>query len=504
MSNADFYEHDVDSTIQIVQTHISWVVLTGPFAYKIKKPADLGFLDFTTLEKRRHYCQEELRLNQAFAPDLYLEVVPIYKINAHFSFRPEGEIVEYAVRMRQFDQADMLINLFERGEFAASLAERLGERIAEIHKNAPVVDQTTSFGTPQAMAESVRMNFDTIRSFVGTVIPQNLFNAIQSFMYAFIEKNGWLFDLRVKENRIKECHGDLHMRNICLYKGHVELFDRIEFNDAFKNIDVMYDLAFLLMDLKFRDSHRLANRILNTYIETTGDYQGVILLPFFQSVRALIRGEVALLTSADENVEPDLRSSSKFEGLRYLNHAFEYTRKASGSLIVVCGLSGSGKSTFSKALADQKNFLHIRSDAVRKHLAGVDLYGSSQEIYSHHHTSETYAKLIELGIVLAERGHSVILDAKFDRREFRDKLREKAASFGLSVHFVHCDAPAETLKTRLSQRTKDISDATEQHLDAQRKQFEAFSDEEKMSYTLLDTTDQSAIKTAIQTISDQN
>lgn len=497
MREPGFYPHHVDAPIDVVQTHISFVVLTGPYAYKIKKPVDLGFLDFTTLEKRLHYCNEELRLNQALAPNLYLEVVPIYIRNGRYALHRSGEnskVAEYAVRMRQFDEYDLLINVFERGEFDLEFAGRLGERIAGVHQTAPVVNPLNSYGTAEAMAESVRQNFEMILPFVGSIVPQELFEGLRTFMDTFIEENRRLFDLRIKEGRIRECHGDLHLRNICVYRGRVELFDRIEFNDAFKNIDVMYDLAFLLMDIRYRGRRGLANRLLNTYLEATGDYGGTLMLPFYQSVRALIRGEVALLLSADGEVDAPRREQARNDGLRHLEHAIEYAKISRGRLVVTCGLSGAGKSTFARTLAERIDAIQIRSDAVRKHLAGVSLTEHGEAIYSEAYTTATYAKLIELGILLAERGYTVILDAKFDRSDFRRKLIEKATSFDLPVRFVLCQAPLDVLKKRLVQRIGDISDATELLIDSQAKQFESFEGDEKEILISLNTQDESALE----------
>lgn len=500
MCEPGFYAHPVDVPIKVVQTHISFVVLTGPYAYKVKKPVDLGFLDFTSIEKRHHYCDEELRLNQAFAPNLYLEVVPIYEWKGRYTLHgPEEDrkIAEYAVRMRQFDESDLLVNIFERGEFDLDFAGRLGERIVNVHGTAPIVSPSDSYGSAELMAESVRQNFEPILPFVGSTVPQERFDELRAFMDTFIEKNGRLFNLRIKEGRIRECHGDLHLRNICLHKGRIELFDRIEFNDAFKNIDVMYDLAFLLMDIRYRGRRGLANRLLNTYLEATGDYVGALLLPFYQSVRALIRGEVALILSVDDEVEAPRREQARNDGLLYLEHALEYTQAAQGRLIVTCGLSGAGKSTFARTLAERIDAIHIRSDAVRKHLAGVGLTEHGEAIYSEAYTTATYAKLIELGVLLAECGYAVILDAKFDRHDFRRKLVEKATSFDLSVRFVYCYAPLDVLKKRLSERIGDVSDATKELIDSQAEQFESFEGDEEEILISLDTQDDHALEAVL-------
>ena len=505
MREPAFYPHDVNTPIEVVQTHISFVLLTGPYAYKIKKPVDLGFLDFTSLEKRHHYCDEELRLNKAFAPDLYLEVLPIYECNGSYTLHrsvDDCRIAEYAVRMRQFADSDLLINVFERGEFDLDLAGRLGERIADVHETAPMVSPPGSYGSAEAMSESVRQDLETIQPFAGSVVPQELFEGLRTFIDTFIEEHGRLFDLRIKEGRIRECHGDLHLRNICLHGGRIELFDRIEFNDAFKNIDVMYDFAFLLMDIQYRGGRRPANRLLNAYLESTGDYGGALLLRFYQCARALIRGMVALVLSVDEDVDAKRREQARKDGVRLLEHALEYSRATQGQLVVTCGLSGAGKSTFARILAERMDAIHIRSDAVRKHLAGVDLVEHGEAIYSAAHTLATYEKMIKLGILLAKSGFAVILDAKFDRSDIRLMLLGKAKTAGLPLRFVHCLAPLDVLKTRLAERVADISDATQHLVDSQAKQFESFGEEEDEITIPLNTQDEGAMEAVLNELAE--
>lgn len=500
MRDPGFYAHEVQAPIEVVQTHISFVVLTGPYAYKIKKPVDLGFLDFTSLDKRHHFCNEELRLNSIFARDLYIEVVPIYECDGHYVLHRtsrDSEVVEYAVRMRQFDASNLLLNIFNAGQFDIEFARRLAAHIANVHEITPVVSSSQFFGSAAAMAESLNQTFESIRPFVGKVIPNQLFGDLRGFMDKFLMKNKRLFEMRLKEGYIRECHGDLHLRNICIFEGRIELFDRIEFSEALKNIDAMYDIAFLLMDVRYRGGHRLANQILNVYLEATGDYGGAQLLPFYMCGRAIIRANVALLSSVDKELDSPRRDEAREDGLRYLEHALEYATPAPGQLVVTCGLSGAGKSTIARTLAERIDAIHIRSDAVRKHLAGVDLTEHGEALYSEAYTRRTYAKLIELGVLLAISGYTVILDAKFDRRLYRSKLIAKAQSFDIPIRFIHCHAPLDVLKTRLVERVGDISDATEELIDSQAASFEPFEGDEAKSCIQLDTQDKNSVDVAM-------
>lgn len=492
------YAHATAEAIRVVQTHISYVVLTGEIAYKLKKAVNLGFLDFSTLDRRRHFCDEELRLNRTFAPELYLEVVAVFWDGERVSLEPSptSEVVDYAVKMRQFDDRDLLLRRFEDGELDAALMRRLGRKVAEVHRGTPSM-RGDDFGTHQSMVESVDVIKETVQPFVGREVSAPLWESLTGYLGSFLEHHAWLFDMRVKEGWIRECHGDLHLRNICIFEGEIELFDRIEFNDAFKNIDVMYDFAFLLMDLRYRGRGDLANAALNAYAEETGDYSGVILLPFYECVRALIRGEVALLLSADDSAGTSTRETARDDAARYFEYAQGYATRGAGGIIVVCGVSGTGKSTFARALTERGDFIHIRSDAIRKHVAGIPLGETDESLYTEAHTMKTYGHLIELGVLLSERGNRVILDAQFARRGDRAKLLEKARAFDVPVRFVECDAPENVVRQRLDAREGDVSDATAELVPMQRDAFEPFGNADGAVHTRLDTTDSEATKALV-------
>ena len=486
-----FYAHAVSEPIHAVQTHISYVVLTGDYAYKIKKPVDLGFLDFSTLEKRRHFCSEELHLNKLFAPALYIEVASIVETDGGYRFARPGEennAVEYAVRMKQFEERQLLLNVFNRGELTEERMVEIATKLAALHAQSHTDASIAEFGRPESIAAMAEENYKHVRPFIGTTQGESQFRETKAFTDRFIRENGAIFERRIAEGMIRECHGDLHLNNICIFEGRIEFFDRIEFNDLFKNIDVMYDLAFLMMDLQFRGRPDFANVLVNTYIERTGDYEGALLLPLYLSMRAYVRGKVHSILQADEHLDATDRGAALNEAKSYFEHAWEYTRPKPGRMICMSGLSGSGKSTIARCLAQPLDALHLRSDAVRKHLAGVPLEETDESLYTEEMTRRTYRELARLGLRLASEGFSVILDAKYDRLEQRREVIEGAEERGVPLKFLLCTTDVSTLKQRLRDRVPDVSDATGDLVDRQAAEFEDFSDAERALTIEVDTT----------------
>ncbi len=492
MLKPSFYTHAVSEPIHLVQTHISYVVLTGDYAYKIKKAVDLGFLDFSTLEKRRHFCSEELRLNKLFAPTLYIDLASIVETDAAYRFARPGEesnAVEYAIRMKQFDERQLLLNVFNRGELTEERVVEIATKLAELHAKSHTDESIAEFGRPESVAAMAEENYEHVRPFIGSTQTDSRFQETKAFTDAFIRENGAIFKRRMADGMIRECHGDLHLNNICVYEGRIEFFDRIEFNDLFKNIDVMYDLAFLMMDLQYRGRPDFANVLVNTYLERTGDYEGALLLPLYLSMRAYVRGKVNSILQADEHLDTGQRAAAVDEAKSYFKHAWEYTRPKPGKVICICGLSGSGKSTIARRLAQPLDALHLRSDAVRKHLAGIPLEETDESLYTEEMTRRTYSELARLGLRLADEGFSVILDAKYDRLEQRKEVIERAGERGVPLKFVLCKTDIATMKQRLRDRLGDVSDATSDLVDRQAADFEGFTDAERAMTIEVDTTE---------------
>lgn len=501
MLQPEFYPHPVETPIRLLQTHISYVLLTGDYAYKVKKPADFGFLNFSTLERRHFFCQEELRLNQRLCPELYLQVLGIeQKSNPSETSTEEygwsegkGTICDYAIQMRQFDQAQLFSHLFAENALTPALMSQLGKQLAHFHTQAATSPEITAFGHPAAVQEIVENSYGLGQGFIGRSQTEAQYRETKAFTDQFFEDHAdWLVD-RQALGKIRECHGDIHLNNICLYQNVIQIFDCIEFNQEFRNIDVIYDAAFLVMDLQFRGRPDLANAFLNAYLEWSNDYDGAVLLPLYLSMRAYIRGNVNSLALNDPAIPETDKTTIAKTAAAYYHQAWAYTQPQTGVLYVMVGVSGSGKSTVARQLAQQTNGIHIRSDAVRKHLAGLDLDERGDQagkfgtgIYTPEMTQKTYDRLLELGIFLAGQGLTVILDAKYDRQALRQSVISQAKAIPLK--FIHCTAPVATIRDRLNQRQGDIADATAKILDDQLAAFEPFSPNDQAWRYIIETT----------------
>ncbi|MEB3338885.1 MAG: AAA family ATPase [Leptolyngbyaceae bacterium] len=487
MLQPGFYPHEVTEPIQLIQTHVSYVLLTGPYAYKLKKPVNFGFLDFSTLEKRQHFCHEELRLNQRGAAELYLEVVPITQETDQFHLGGSGVPVEYALKMQQFPQDNLLLAVFERGELTEALMEDLGRTVAQFHSKADTNDYIRTFGEVAQVRGAIDDNYQQTEKYIGGPQTQTQYDETRHYTDTFFAEQQALFDSRIQNNRIRECHGDLHLRNLCLWKNQVLLFDCIEFNEPFRFIDVMSDVAFAVMDLEARDRPDLGNAFLNTYVEETGDWEGLQVLPVYLSRQAYVRAKVTSFLLDDPAIPETEKLAASKIAAHYYHLAWEYTKPRQGQVILMSGLSGSGKSTTARQLARQLKAIHIRSDAVRKHLGGVPLYErGGADLYTPEMTQKTYGRLLELGIMLASQGFSVILDAKYDRQGLRGAAIAQTQQHQIPLKILSCVAPLEVLKERLHQRTGDIADATADLVVEQ--QMEPFTENELPYVKVLDTT----------------
>lgn len=484
MLTPEFYTHPVTEPIQLLQTHISFVLLTGQYAYKVKKPMNFGFLDFSTLEKRKYFCEEELRLNRRLAPDLYLSVLPIIETDGKYSFDESavGTPVEYAIAMPEFSQEDLLIEMFGSGRLTANHVKQIGEQLATFHQNALTNDHINSFGTMESVRAVANDNYASTTKYIGIAQTQTQFDQTRDYTEQFFADNAGLFSDRIAKGKVRECHGDVHLKNICLYQDQIQIFDCIEFNEPFRNSDVLYDAAFLLMDLQFRGRRDLANIFLNTYLERTGDYEGAVLLPLHCSMRAYIRAKVTSFLLDDPNIPAPVKADAQTEASAYYKLAWEYTQPQQGKLIIMSGVSGSGKSTTAKEIAAKQDAIYLRSDAIRKQIAGLDLMQrGGDELYNPEMTAKTYSRLSELATLLASKGFTVILDAKYDRVSLRTEAIAAAQAQNIPVEIVYCTASVEVLEQRLRDRAtanNDIADATVELLASQLASFEDFTPEE--------------------------
>jgi uncharacterized protein len=497
MQESSFYPHPVTQPIKIIQTHASLVFLTGEYAYKIKKQVYLEFLDYSTLAKRKHFLEIELKLNKKIAPELYLAVIPIINQNNNLTLGGTGEVVEYTLQMRQFPQKNLFTNLLAANKLSSDRAVypkgnrliELGKIVAQFHQTADTNEYISSFGTVAKIRVAIAQNYQQSQKYLGVVQTQTQLDKTKAYTDYFLSEREDLFNNRIKQHKIKECHGDLHLNNICLWQNKIQLFDRIEFNESFRFVDTFYDIAFTIMDLDTRSRPDLANVFLNSYLEYTGDWTGLLLLPFYLSRQAYVRGKVNSFLLDDPEVSVASKEQAKKTASNYYRQAYQYTQTKSGSLILMSGLSGSGKSTVAHYLAKQQGAIHLRSDAVRKHLAGIPVDESGQDdLYSAEMTQKTYTRLLELGLLLAKEGFTVILDAKYDRLAQRQTAITQGNSQSIPIKIIQCNAPVSILRDRINKRQGDISDATADLITSQQANAEAITAAEKVYVTTVDTS----------------
>jgi aminoglycoside phosphotransferase family enzyme/predicted kinase len=452
------YSHPTEQP-RLLETHISWVVLTGPFAYKIKKPVRYDFLDASTLELRKRYCEEELQLNRRLAADLYLDVVPIAMIDGKLRVNASGaEPIEYAVRMRQFDTQDVLTSLLERQDVRPQELIELARLLAHFHLDAP---RSPGNATPQRTEGLFDAVLETSEQLAGQDQAANsadLLARILRWIRALSCELEPTLQTREREQYVRECHGDLHAGNIVRWRNALLPFDGIEFDPALRWIDVMNDVAFLVMDLVSRGRSDLALTLLNSYLEITGDYAGVRLLPFYATYRALVRAKVdALAMQQSHSNSESLRE--RFN--RRIETAAHWISRPCPMLVLMHGVSGSGKSWLSERLVAALPAVRVRSDLERKRLR---VEANKDALYTPEMDHRTYARLAECAESCLQAGLNVIVDATFLERTNRDLLRGIARRLRVHCAIVACQASEATARTRVQERMMagtDISDADE-------------------------------------------
>jgi len=494
------YDHPVQG-FRVIETHISQVLLTGDYAYKIKKPVNFGFLDFSSLQQRRHFCEEEVRLNRRLAEELYLDVVPITGTPERPVLGGSGKAIEYAVRMRQFRQEDLLDRRQEEGNLAPELLVSLARRIASFHEQVPVVAKDSPLGTPDAVFAPMQENFDQIRPLLSDPELLAQLDTLEEWTRTTFERHRELIAERRARGFVRECHGDLHLANITLFRGQPTVFDCIEFNEPFRWIDVINDLAFLLMDLEARQEAGLVNLVLNTYLECRDDFAAVPLLPLYKAYRAMVRAKIALFTRANPGLDEQQQAQLMQRYRDYARLAESYSAIPNRYLLATTGLSASGKSCVSAALAQELGLIRLRSDVERKRLHGLgplDASGSGTGtgIYTPEATARTYQRLAELADQLLAAGLPVIVDAACLHRQERALLAAVAEEQGVPFALLHCEAPEDLRREWIRNRRGDASEATEQLLDAQKSWLEPLEAEEK-AHTIHLRTDQRHVAEAV-------
>lgn len=459
--------------VERIETHISTLLLHGAFADKLRKPLVLPFLDFSSAAARRHDCEEELRLNRRTAPQLYLEVRPVLGAPEAPRIGEPGSdetgAIDWLLRMRRFDNDLLLDRLATRGALTDDHVDALARRVADFHAALPA--SPAAWGDPAEVLAWARANFAALRDRAGAALQD-----LHDWTEREFERIAPRLALRRAQGFVREGHGDLHLGNIVLVDGEPLPFDAIEFNPALRHGDTMADAAFVVMDLWRHGLPRAAWRFASAYAEQGGDHGGLALLPFFAVYRALVRAHVAAIRGDESALQRDLRCAGSLAALR----------RARPRLLLVSGLSGSGKSTVALELLQALGALRVRSDVERKRLAGVAATarpsaGQAHTLYGPAMTRRTYARLNTIAADLLRAGLNVIVDAAALRRDERDALRARAAAAGADFRIVECVAPAPVLRERITQRIADdhdASDATLAVLDLQERVREPVAAEE--------------------------
>ena len=473
-------------SVQTLETHISYLFLTGERVYKVKKPVDFSFLNFTTLARRRWYCHEEVRLNRRLSPEVYLGVAEIRGDGGHYAVGGRGRLVDYAVVMRQMPQDRTVRRLLERGMVTRRHVEYLARCIWEFHRKAEHTDAIARLGGVRAVKRSVEENFSQSAGMVGVTISRQDYDLAQAYQTAFLDEAAGVLRQRAAEGRVRDCHGDLHTAQIYLEEDHASqhgakaaFLDCIEFNKRFRYLDTASDLAFLAMDFDELGEPGLSSALVEEYVRLSGDKGLQDVLPFFKAYRAYVRGKVEGFRLEDSNLRGGQRDEVAARSRRYFALSAAYARPPGPLLLVTCGLMATGKSVLARALASRLNATVLSSDIVRKVFRGIapterhaEAWG--QGLYAETSLEDTYHDLFREARPLLAEGGRVILDASFRKQAWRRDARRLSAETGASFVLIECRAPDDVIRARLETRLRETSDASDARWELFQQQKAAF------------------------------
>jgi len=470
------------AVVRLIETHVSFIFITDHFVYKVKKPVDFGFLNFTTLDRRRFYCEEEVRLNRRLCPDLYLGVVELRSGPEGPCFGGPGTLIDYAVKMKRLPEERMLTHLLQRGELGAEQLAQLARIIADFHGAAARGPQIDAMGSVPAIRANWEENFRQTVPFVTYTICRSELSFLRTWVERFLTEQKELFEARVAGGFIRECDGDLHLGNICL-TDRFYIFDCIEFNERFRYSDTAADIAFLLMDLEYGGRADLCPVFLSAYREASGDLGLDAVLDFYRAYRAFVRGKVTSLRLKEKGVPPEEVQTLTEAARRYFRLARGYClrERVAPSLVVTCGVMGSGKSALASELSRELGLTLWSSDRVRKELAGRQptergTEGYGKGIYTPEKSSATYQALLGKARVELREGRSVLVDATFRHAADRANFRALAAELGVPFYLIETRCDPKLLAQRLERRSLDpgeVSDGRKDLLEQQLADFEA-------------------------------
>jgi len=460
------YPHKPAKT-EIIQTHISYVAVAPPFVYKIKKPLNLGFLDFSSLSKRRRFCEEEVRLNRRLCRDIYEGVVPISRAEGGLTLESDRAVVEYAVKMKRLEEGHFLHELVDRGEAGPEHLERVASRLVSFYGRQSPSPEAAEWGRIEKLRISTRENFEQMKPFIGSHLTAPSLDFIREYTNTFFRTHEPLLNRRRADGHILDCHGDLRLEHVHIRGESVCIFDCIEFNERLRSIDTANDAAFLAMDLDYHSRPDLAAAFVESFSEGMADPELADLMDFYKCYRACVRGKVEAMKAEEPEVKLEERRESERRAVRFFQLALNYATAGSRPVVlVVMGRIGSGKSTVAEILSDALGWSLISSDRTRKLPAreGDARDAGESDLYGEEMTRKTYHTLIDRALERGSRGHSTILDATFGSAKHRDKLREKLRGAGLRYYFVELTVPESVLKERLGSRDESGARASDARL----------------------------------------
>ena len=491
---ASYPHHPLE--VSELHTHGSLVFIVPPLVYKVKKPVNFGFLDFSTLAKRRYFCEREVELNSRLSPGIYLGVEPITRDGEGFAFNGSGPAVEYAVKMRRLAPEGFLHTRLQAGTAGEPDLERVAATLVEFYQKQPSTPEIAEWGKVEKLRISTDENFSQTEVFVGKTLTRAAFDAIRAFMNDCYDRRRGVFEKRVAAGWIRDCHGDLHLDHIHLADGETRIYDCIEFNDRFRHLDVASDVAFLAMDLDYHDRPDLARFIVRRVAEKMADPDMAGLMDFYKCYRAYVRGKVESLHSVAEISGDDERAAAAENARRYFQLALQYAVCGSHpQALVVMGRVASGKSTLAAAMARELGWRSISSDERRKSLAAVplNLRGDAESravLYAPGMTARTYDSMILEAREILRSGHGVILDATFSKRLFRDRLREMLGDRDLRWIVTAVDDETALARLRLRERRHDvISDARSEDREFLNAAFEEPDELTELAKRMIQTSD---------------
>jgi len=492
MLDPSFYP-EKPAKVKLMQTQMSFIFIADDYVYKLKKPVNLGYLDYSTLEQRRFFCEQEVSLNRRLSPEVYLGALPVYKTAKGYSLKGRGEVVDYAVKMLYLPQNRMLNVLLDRNKVTVDMLEKLAKKMAEFHNEADSDSKISEFGKLESIRFNTDENFSQTEKYIGPIITRGQFDRIKEYTENMLKDKQSLFNSRVKNNRIKDCHGDLHAAHICFSKG-ISIYDCIEFNDRFRYCDTASEIAFLAMDLDHYGRADLSRIFINAYAKYSGDLQIKELLKFYKCYRAYVRGKVGCFKSEDPFIGEEERKQNLDATKSYFELA-DMSARPRPTMFITVGLTGSGKSTMAYALAKRLGITVISSDVIRKQMANIPLTEKHHDemntgIYSPEFFDKTYKKMNSDAEDILRQGDSVILDATFIKEEYRQNARKLAEKTGAGFQILECRLDDENTRLRLEKRMQNnsISDGRWEIYIAQKEKYEPVKDSEANNHFVIDTS----------------